>query len=147
MPEFHQRLEQALMMRDMKPADLARKTGIGEGAISQYRKGAYKASQRNLEKISKALCVPIPWLMGASDDLSLPFAGGKGGDGLVAAGRGPQTAGAKESGPAAVSDAEAALDRELLSRLLQLTSAEREVVSSFVQSLLSLRDQNSSDSP
>lgn len=68
MPEFKDRLEEALKMRNMRPADLARLTGIGEGAISQYRKGAYKATQRNLEKISKVLGVSIPWLMGAADE-------------------------------------------------------------------------------
>ena len=68
MAEFRDRLEQALLMRAMKPAELAKQTGIGEGAISQYRKGIYKASQRNLEKIANALNVSIPWLMGVSDD-------------------------------------------------------------------------------
>ena len=67
MAEFKDRLDHALKMRNMKPADLARLTGIGEGAISQYRKGAYKATQRNLEKISKVLEVSIPWLMGADE--------------------------------------------------------------------------------
>lgn len=70
MATFQERLEMALQMRGLKPADLARLTGIGEGAISQYRKGAYKATQRNLEKISRVLNVPIPWLMGA--DVSVP---------------------------------------------------------------------------
>ena len=70
MATFKDRLEEALKMRDMKPSELARKTGIGEGAISQYRKGAYKATQKNLEKISYALSVPIPWLIGATDNLS-----------------------------------------------------------------------------
>lgn len=73
MAEFKDRLELALSMRDMKPAELARKTQIGEGAISQYRKGAYKASQRNLEKISRVLNVSIPWLMGVTDELSPPL--------------------------------------------------------------------------
>ena len=54
-------------MRDMTPAELSKATGIGEGAISQYRKGAYKASQRNLDKIATALKVSIPWLMGAGE--------------------------------------------------------------------------------
>lgn len=67
MAEFKDRLEQALNAKDMKPVDLARLTGIGEGAISQYRKGAYKPAQRNLEKISKVLDVSIPWLMGADE--------------------------------------------------------------------------------
>lgn len=65
MATFQERLEEALTIRGIKPADLARLTGIGEGAISQYRKGAYKATQRNLEKIAQALNFSIPWLMGA----------------------------------------------------------------------------------
>ena len=58
--EFKERLEEAMILRDMKATDLSKQTGIGEGAISQYRKGAYKASQKNLEKIADALKVPIP---------------------------------------------------------------------------------------
>lgn len=69
MAEFKDRLEEALTMRNMKPAELSKLTGIGEGAISQYRKGAYKATQRNLEKISKVLNVPVSWLMGSTDTL------------------------------------------------------------------------------
>lgn len=41
MAEFKDRLEEALKLRDMKPAELARVSGVTEGAISQYRKGAY----------------------------------------------------------------------------------------------------------
>lgn len=70
MSTFHDRLESALILRDMSPAELSKATGIGEGAISQYRKGAYKASQRSLEKIASALRVSIPWLMGVSDDIA-----------------------------------------------------------------------------
>lgn len=71
MAEFKDRLELALSIRNMKPAELAKRTGIGEGAISQYRKGAYKATQRNLEKISNVLNCSIPWLMGVSDDMPI----------------------------------------------------------------------------
>ena len=71
MTTFQDRLNEALTMREMKPAELARLSGVNEGAISQYRKGAYKANQYNLEKIAKALNVPIPWLMGA--DVPNPF--------------------------------------------------------------------------
>lgn len=70
MPSFQERLEQALQLRDMTPAQLSKATSIGEGAISQYRKGAYKASQKSLEKISRALRVSIPWLMGISDEMT-----------------------------------------------------------------------------
>lgn len=73
MAEFKDRLEEALNIRNIKPSELSQKTGIGEGAISQYRKGAYKASQRNLEKISRALDFSIPWLMGISDNPNRPL--------------------------------------------------------------------------
>lgn len=73
MSSFMERLETALAMRETTPAELSKKTGIGEGAISQYRKGAYKASQRNLEKIARALQVSIPWLMGVSEELFTPL--------------------------------------------------------------------------
>ena len=64
MAEFRDRLEIALKARGISAAELSKKTGIGEGAISQYRAGRYKASQRNLETIASALYVRIPWLMG-----------------------------------------------------------------------------------
>lgn len=65
MNTFSDRLNEALAARNMKPSELARLSGVNEGAISQYRKGQYKASQQNLEKLANALNVPIPWLMGA----------------------------------------------------------------------------------
>lgn len=64
MAEFKDRLNYALRKRNISPAELSRITGVNEGAISQYRAGAYKASQRNLEKLANALQVAIPWLMG-----------------------------------------------------------------------------------
>ena len=70
MAEFKDRLEEALKLRDIKPAELARVSDVTEGAISQYRKGAYNATQRNLEKIARVLRVPIPWLMGATDSMT-----------------------------------------------------------------------------
>lgn len=67
MTTFQERLNEALSMRDMKPSELSRLSGVNEGAISQYRKGAYKANQYNLEKMAKVLNVSIPWLMGADE--------------------------------------------------------------------------------
>lgn len=75
MTEFKDRLNEALDMRNMTAAELARLSGVNEGAISQYRKGSYKANQQSLEKIAKALNVSIPWLMGAdvkSDVITIP---------------------------------------------------------------------------
>lgn len=71
MTDFHARLNEALKERDMRPSELARISGVNEGAISQYRKGSYKATQANLEKIARALNVPIAWLMGA--EVPSPF--------------------------------------------------------------------------
>ena len=75
MTEFKDRLNEALDMRNMTAAELSRLSGVNEGAISQYRKGSYKANQQSLEKIAKALNVSIPWLMGAdvkSDVITIP---------------------------------------------------------------------------
>ena len=71
---FSTRLQQAMDARNIRPADLSRMTGIGEGAISQYKRGAYKAGQRNLEKMALALGVSVQWLMGidSPNDMQLP---------------------------------------------------------------------------
>lgn len=84
MAVFAQRLNEALSLRNLTPAELSRMTGIGEGAISQYRKGKYEASQRNLEKLSVALRVPVSWLMGADElQAAKEEAAPKVGDGLT----------------------------------------------------------------
>ena len=70
MTTFKDRLNEALILRNMKPAELAKISKINEGAISQYRKGAYKANQPNLEKLAKALNVSIPWLLGGDVPLT-----------------------------------------------------------------------------
>ena len=67
MATFQERLIEAMEMRDVNAAELSRLSGVNEGAISQYKKGKYKANQRSIEKIARCLNVSIPWLMGASD--------------------------------------------------------------------------------
>lgn len=62
---FQDMLNKALDYRNMTAADLAKISGISEAAISHYKNGKYKATQCNLEKLSIALNVSIPWLMGA----------------------------------------------------------------------------------
>lgn len=63
---FRDRLNEALCYRKMSASELSKLSGVNEGAISQYRKGEYKASQDSLEKIAAVLNVSIPWLMGAN---------------------------------------------------------------------------------
>lgn len=65
MAEFKDRLKEALTIRKMSAAELARLSQVNEGAISQYKKGAYKATQENLDRLAKTLNVSIAWLMGA----------------------------------------------------------------------------------
>lgn len=67
---FSERLKEALTMRDISAAELARRTGTPESVISQYKKGCYEPKQRRLEKFSKALNVSIPWLMGADTPIN-----------------------------------------------------------------------------
>ena len=61
---FIDRLNEAMTMREMTQADLSRKTGISEAALSNYRKGKYEPKHRQLYLISVALNVSPSWLMG-----------------------------------------------------------------------------------
>lgn len=64
MAEFKDRLNQALRSKNMSAAELSRISKVNEGAISQYRKGVYKATQENLDRLAKTLGVSVAWLMG-----------------------------------------------------------------------------------
>lgn len=61
---FAERLAKALSIRNMKPVELANKSGIDKAAISQYLKGKFKAKQDNVYILAKALDVNEAWLMG-----------------------------------------------------------------------------------
>lgn len=54
---FANRLTKALMIRNIKPVDLAEKTGISKSKISSYMTGRYKAKQDGVYLLSKALDV------------------------------------------------------------------------------------------
>jgi transcriptional regulator with XRE-family HTH domain len=69
MDRFCDRLNEAIERAELSPAELSRRTGIGEGAISCYRNGSYKAGQKNVQKLAVALGVSIPWLMGLDVDM------------------------------------------------------------------------------
>lgn len=62
--ELKDRLTTALSIRNMKPIDLAEKTGIPKSAISQYMSGYAKPKQDRVYLISKALNINEPWLLG-----------------------------------------------------------------------------------
>lgn len=67
--EFRDRLNEALRLKDWKPADLSRETGISAATISQYRSGYSKPKDVRLGKIAEALNVNPAWLMGLDVDM------------------------------------------------------------------------------
>lgn len=62
--EFKDRLVLVMEQKKIKQIDLANKTGLAPGTISNYMKGKYKAKGDNLRKIARALDVSEAWLMG-----------------------------------------------------------------------------------
>ena len=58
------RLQRALILRNMKQADLSQRTNIPKSAISQYLSGKFEPKQDRLEILAKALNVSEAWLMG-----------------------------------------------------------------------------------
>lgn len=68
---FKDRLNKAIADQDIKPAELARRTGINKSSITAWLKGDYEAKQDNIFKLSKALGVSEAWLMGI-DKASTP---------------------------------------------------------------------------
>lgn len=66
---FAIRLKKALEFRKMTQAELAEKTGITKGAISQYLKGEYEPKLLNISLIADALYINKAWLEGKSDTI------------------------------------------------------------------------------
>ena len=61
---FGTRLKKALKLKDMKPSELSKKTGIQLPLISNYLSDRYKPKQDRIYLIAKALNVNEAWLMG-----------------------------------------------------------------------------------
>lgn len=70
MTTFQARLQTALDMSGMTPAELSRKSGLSESTISHYRKGLYKPKNKKLYALATALNVNAGWLMGFDVDQS-----------------------------------------------------------------------------
>lgn len=66
---FSNRLNRALQIRNMKPIELSRETGISKASISCYMSGKYKAKQEGLLAIANSLNVSIFWLMGFDEPI------------------------------------------------------------------------------
>lgn len=77
---FRERFEQAIKNSGIKPIDIAKKTGISQATLSQYRSGYSKPKSSRLFLLARTLNVSPSWLMGVdtpyvtSDSLHLEFA-------------------------------------------------------------------------
>lgn len=58
------RIEKALIIREMKQADLCKLADIPKSSLSLYLKGAYEPKQDKIYKMANALNVSEMWLMG-----------------------------------------------------------------------------------
>lgn len=58
------RIEKALLIRQMKQADLCKLAGVPKSSLSLYLKGAYEPKQDKIYKMANALNVSEMWLMG-----------------------------------------------------------------------------------
>lgn len=67
MEQIARRLTQAMEIREISAAELARKTGISKSSISRYMSGAYNPNSVKLAKFSEALHVNEAWLLGYDD--------------------------------------------------------------------------------
>lgn len=61
---FMNRLNKAIVLREIKPIELSEKTGIDKSKISSYMSGRYKAKQDGVYLLAQALDVDEIWLMG-----------------------------------------------------------------------------------
>ena len=58
------RLKEAMRIRQIKQADLARATGLAKGGISNYVTGRYEPKSDVINKLAKALNCSEMWLWG-----------------------------------------------------------------------------------
>lgn len=73
MSKFTERLNRAMTIRNMKPIDLANKSGVSKSRISQYMNGLYDAKQDALFKLATALDVNVAWLMGHDVSMEVDY--------------------------------------------------------------------------
>ena len=67
---FKARLQKALDAKEWKPVDLAKRTGISESTISQYRSGYAEPKKDRLQLFADVLEVNPAWLLGIDVPMS-----------------------------------------------------------------------------
>lgn len=68
-PLFLQRLKETMEQKDVKPAELCRRTNIGLSSISQYLSGRYMPKDDRIALMAKALNVNPAWLAGYDEPM------------------------------------------------------------------------------
>lgn len=106
---FVQNVKTLCLKKGVKPTNALIESGVGRSFLSDMNRGQIP-SVAKVQMLAEYLGVTTSDLLGE-----------------------------KQGDPSAVSDAEAALDRELISRLVELTPEELEKVDAFVQGLLAAR--------
>lgn len=61
---FAARLQEGLLLRNMKQAELSRRTGLDKSSISRYLRSKYNGNQDAVYKIAQVLNVEEAWLIG-----------------------------------------------------------------------------------
>ncbi len=64
MNTFKERLNHAMTVRNIKPSELAKRSGISKSRISQYMSGLYTPKSKGTLSLAIALNVSETWLMG-----------------------------------------------------------------------------------
>lgn len=62
--ELSARMKYAMEQKGIRQTDLEKMSGIGKGALSLYMSGKLVPKTPTVEKIARALDVPVMWLMG-----------------------------------------------------------------------------------
>ena len=70
MNDIIERINSVMKEKGIKPAELARRTGIDRSSISHYLSGDYSPKIDKIEKIADAIGVTVSYLVGFSDDPS-----------------------------------------------------------------------------
>jgi transcriptional regulator with XRE-family HTH domain len=70
---FSQRLKEAMQIRNIKPTELSKRSGISKSSLSEYLKGKYEAKQTALYNLAKALDINEVWLMGEDVPMDRSF--------------------------------------------------------------------------
>lgn len=70
MAEFKDRLRLAMNQNGLRAVDLAEKSGVAKGSISQYLSGKINAKMNNINTLASVLNVNPGWLMGLDVNMS-----------------------------------------------------------------------------